>query len=84
MRISSGVGYGVFIAVTLQAFGGGGLLGVREGTAEGMGKTSMAAAVGRGASAVGKTSVAAEALAAVTAALASIVERAGLANSAVA
>ena len=31
MRISSGVGYGVFIAVNLQAFGGGGLLGVREG-----------------------------------------------------
>ena len=58
--------------------------------AEAMGKTSMAAVVGRDASAVGKTSVAAlasavlteVALLASTAALASIVGRAGLAKSA--
>ena len=56
---------------------------------EAMGKTSMAAVVGRDASAVGKTSVAAlvsavlveVALLASTAALASIVGHAGLANS---
>ena len=31
MRISSGVYYAVFNAVTLQNVGGGGLLGVRDG-----------------------------------------------------
>ena len=62
----------------------------RRGMAvEAMEKTSMAAALGRGASVVGKTLLAsavlvAAALAASTAALASIVGRAGLAKSAAA
>ena len=48
MRISSGVGYAVFIAVTLQNVGGGGLLSVRDGGSGREGEGIYGSGAGKG------------------------------------